>query len=246
MTPVKQTVILAAGRGTRLDGSGHGVPKPLVRVAGLPLVCHALAHAQDAGCHEAIIVIGHEGVQVRRAAEAIGGALTLHFVVNPDPSTPNGESLLLAEAHAAPRFFLQMVDHVFAEPVLVRLAARALGQVSCRVLVDRVPIHLDIADATKVRLSGRRVTAIGKDVDPWDAVDAGCFLLSHDVFAALRGVPSSEPRTVSSAMRRLAAHRALESIDLGGVGWADVDTPADRAAAERLLAASAAAGAVQR
>jgi choline kinase len=58
-----------------------------------------------------------------------------------------------------------------------------------------------MADATKVRLAGDRVTAIGKSVEPWDAIDAGCFVLTHGVFEALRAVPPGEPLTVSSAMR---------------------------------------------
>lgn len=235
-----QTIILAAGTGTRLGGLEHSVPKPLVTIGGLPLIAHALAHACASGCQEAVVVIGHQGSRVREAAVAAGLGLTLRFVETPDPSTPNGDSLLVTERHAASRFFLQMVDHVFAEPVLNRLAAGLLGDGRGRVLVDREPVGLDVGDATKVQLAGDAVIAIGKTVDPWDAIDAGCFLLSHGIFDALRTVPRTEARTVSSAMRRLAATQALDGVDIGGVRWVDVDTPSDRAAAERLLAGATA------
>jgi choline kinase len=142
-----------------------------------------------------------------------------------------------------------MVDHVFAEPALPKLTAAPLvPDEAGRVLVDRAPVNLDLSDATRVRWSGApsggtvpRVTAIGKQVAPWDAIDAGCFLLTHDVFEALRQVPRSEPRTVSSGMRRLAAGGRLSAADLEGIAWADVDTPADRDAAERLVQRLAAA-----
>ncbi len=241
---VTQTVILAAGLGARLNGSAAGVPKPLLEVAGLPLVAHALAHAAASGCADAIVVIGHEGARVRAAIEdmaatvAVAAGLTVHFVENPDPKTPNGESLLAAEPMVRDRFFLQMVDHLFGEPVLRRLASPSFDtRTVARVLVDRTPENLDLSDATKVRLDGDRVAAIGKAVDPWDAIDAGCFLLTPAVFQALRDVPPSEPRTVSSAMRRLVERRALSAGELVGVPWIDVDTPADRAGAERLFSA---------
>ena len=56
------------------------------------------------------------------------------------------------------------------------------------------------------------------------------------VTPCLREVPAAEARTVSSAMRRLVHGGALFSVGLAGVGWVDVDTPADRARGERLLA----------
>ena len=250
---VTQTVILAAGLGVRLAGSDASVPKPLITVAGLPLIAHALAHAAASGCDEAIIVIGHEGRRVRSAVEALLatttsssrlGRLAVRFVENPDPTTPNGHSLLAARPCARDRFFLQMVDHLFAEPVLRRLSSPPFDdRTAGRVLVDRAPVELDVSDATKVRLAGDRVTAIGKAIEPWDAIDAGCFLLTPAVFAALESVDASEPRTVSAAMRTLAGRRALAAGELRDVRWMDVDTPADRAAAERLLA-SQSAGAI--
>jgi choline kinase len=138
---------------------------------------------------------------------------------------------------AHPRFFLQMVDHMFDEVVLPKLVASAwcddeLG----RVLVDRAPVGLDLDDATKVRIAGDRVVAIGKAVAPWDAIDAGCFALTHAVFPALRAVADEGVRTVSSAMRQLVDRRGLCAVNVDGVRWVDVDTPRDRADAERMLA----------
>ena len=236
MAGVTQTIILAAGSGSRL-GAANGVPKPLMEVGGVPLVGHALRHARVSGCREAVVVVGHEGARVRSAVERMASGLSVRFITLPDASQPNGVSLLAAESLALPQFFLQMVDHVFAQPVLPTLIASPLEpREGGRVLVDGVPsAHLDLDDATRVRLAGDRVVAIGKDVRPWDAIDAGCFVLTSAVFDALRRVAATEPRTVSSGMRQLAARGALSAVDLGGVEWADVDTPADQETAERLL-----------
>jgi choline kinase len=239
--PTHQTVILAAGLGSRLGSADAGVPKPLLEVGGAPLITQALAHAEASGCREAVVVIGYEGARVRAAVEALCTPLTIRFVETPDPAAPNGHSLLAAEPLAAARFFLQMVDHVYARAVLPLLdEGPARESEAGRLLTDRAPDGPDLDDATKVRLDGDRITAIGKGIDPWDAIDTGCFVLTAAVFEALRQVPATEPRTVSSAMRGLAGRRALFAVDIGGVRWADVDTPADRESAERLLPAIAA------
>jgi len=239
---VIQTVILAAGNGSRLAHGSAGVPKPLMSVGGKPLLGHALDHARASGCVEAVIVVGHEGDRVADAARSMSAGLSIRFVETADPSAPNGLSLLAAEPAAASAFYLQMVDHLFAVPVLDKLVEMPLGAAGGRVLVDRTPGDIDLDDATKVRLAGAQVLAIGKGIEPWDAVDAGCFVLTSAVFTALREVPAAEPRTVSSGMRRLAARGLLEAVDLGPLEWVDVDTPADRESAERLLAQRALVG----
>jgi 1L-myo-inositol 1-phosphate cytidylyltransferase len=235
---VSQTVILAAGSGSRLSEARGDVPKPLMHVAGVPLIAHALAHAKASGCHEAIIVVGYAGDQVKAAVQAMPAGLTVRFVESPDPTAPNGVSLLAAEPAVGSAFFLQMVDHLFGDTALSKLAAVPLSTSEAgRVLVDRSPGDaIDLSDATKVRLDGGRVMAIGKGLDPWHAIDAGCFLLTPAVFEALRHVPIAEPHTVSSGMRQLVARGLLGSADVEGLDWVDVDTPADCEIAERLLA----------
>jgi 1L-myo-inositol 1-phosphate cytidylyltransferase len=234
---VTQTVILAAGSGSRLAATPDDLPKPLTVVGGVPLIAHALEHARASGCDEAVIVIGYKGARVQAAIEAMRPPLRIRFLESQDHTAPNGVSLLAAEQAAAHAIFLQMVDHVFARPALAQLVATPLMEEDAgRVLVDSAPSSgIDLNDATKVRFSNGRVTAIGKGLTSWDAIDAGCFVLTHAVFEALRRVPADQARTVSSGMRRLVAQGRLGWVDVGGVLWADVDTPSDRESAERLL-----------
>ena len=51
-------VILAAGKGTRMKSD---LPKVLHRVCGVPMVCHVLSAARQAGCHKLILVVGFGG-----------------------------------------------------------------------------------------------------------------------------------------------------------------------------------------
>jgi len=60
-----QTVILAAGEGTRMRPLTATRPKPLLPVAGRPLAAHAADAAVDAGTSELVFVIGYQGDAVR-------------------------------------------------------------------------------------------------------------------------------------------------------------------------------------
>ena len=57
--------ILAAGRGSRLGGD---VPKPLVELRGRPLVSWALGAATASDLRPVVLVVGHRGEAVTRAA----------------------------------------------------------------------------------------------------------------------------------------------------------------------------------
>jgi bifunctional UDP-N-acetylglucosamine pyrophosphorylase/glucosamine-1-phosphate N-acetyltransferase len=60
-----QTVVLAAGEGTRMRPLTETRPKPMLPVAGQPLVAHTLETAAAAGATEFVLVVGYEADAVR-------------------------------------------------------------------------------------------------------------------------------------------------------------------------------------
>jgi choline kinase len=234
----RQTVILAAGNGSRLSAQRGNLPKPLVPVAGRALIEHALDQAAAAGVEEAIIVTGNAADQMHRFLAGLRTPFRLNLIRNDRYHEPNGVSLLAAAPYVTGPFYLQMADHVFAQQVLHRLDGEDAGPPGAmRLLVDFHPAGLDEEDATKVRVRDGLVSAIGKDVRPFDAVDTGCFRLDPLIFEALREVERIEPPSVTMGMRWLLSRGGLAAVPLTGVRWTDVDTPADYATAELLFSA---------
>jgi len=64
MKPEK-AFILAAGLGTRMQPLTHECPKPLLRLAGRPLIDHALDRLEEAGVAEVIINLHHKAEMLR-------------------------------------------------------------------------------------------------------------------------------------------------------------------------------------
>jgi choline kinase len=235
--PVRDAVILAAGNGDRFKNGDHH-SKLLHPVAGQPLILRTLETATAAGLSSFCLVLGFEADRVRATVTANPIPNTqIRFVYNPDWHLENGLSALAARrcCHAR-RFALLMGDHLFDAVVLKRMLTLEIGGADSVLAVDSLPADPAVAhEATKVRMTAGRITAIGKDVDPWDALDTGLFVFSHAVFDALDAARAAGKTTLSAGVQRLASRGLMRAHDVAGAAWYDVDTLADLSAAESLL-----------
>ena len=61
-----RALVLAAGRGKRLRPLTDSTPKPLLPVAGVPILGHTLAQLAAVGCEGVAINLHHLGEAIRR------------------------------------------------------------------------------------------------------------------------------------------------------------------------------------
>lgn len=237
--PVKDAVVLAAGNGDRFHDVLCG-SKLLQNVAGQPLILRTLHTAAAAGITAFDIVIGYQAETVRAAIEyRLPPGTTAHFIVNDEWHLENGVSALAARERLSDRrFALLMGDHLFDAAVLARLRRHAVHPAESLLAIDtRTATSERAAEATKVRLDGDRIVAIGKDLTPFDALDTGLFVCAPNLFEALEEARVAGDTTLSGGIRRLAARGLMRGVDIGDADWQDIDTLEDLDAAETLLAA---------
>ena len=93
---MKQALILAAGRGARLDR--RGTPKPLVEVGGHPIIFRLIEQLRDVGVSKVHVVIGYEKHRIRRAiaGRPWGEYMEIEFHENLQWQKGSGFSVLAA------------------------------------------------------------------------------------------------------------------------------------------------------
>src|SRR5687767_10933583 len=98
--------------------------------------------------------------------------MRVHFSYNPEWHLENGVSVLAARGRFTRSFALLMGDHLFESDVLARLLRTRAGTDESLLAVDSRPAPQDVAaEATKVRMDGAKIVAIGKDLAEYDALD---------------------------------------------------------------------------
>src|SRR5438270_11253405 len=65
MTKIDRTVLLAAGRGTRMRELTADLPKPMIKVRGKPILLHIIEGLQAAGIKNFLIIVGYHAGAVR-------------------------------------------------------------------------------------------------------------------------------------------------------------------------------------
>lgn len=229
-----QAVILAAGDGGRLLPETAGLPKPLLPLAGRPIIRHVLDALAAAGVDDATLVVGYHGDALRHTlAAAPPAGMRLRFVENEAYLLGNARSLWTARDAVHSSFLLAMGDHV-VEPALLRsLVDGADGR--CRLAVERAAAFDERAgEATRARVRDGRVVDLGKGLAEWDALDTGAFWCTPRVFDVM--TPDLRAGEAGDVFATLARAGELDGIDVTGARWIDIDTAADLRRAEAMLA----------
>ena len=237
---VRDALVLAAGNGDRFK-NGSSESKLLQSVLGQPLILRTLRAAREAGITTFHIVLGYRARALRAVVEAnVPAGAEIHFLYNADWQLENGVSVLAArKALRDRRFALLMGDHLFDASVLARLLRTPVHAGESLLAIDSSAADPAVAaEATKVQLSGSRITAIGKQLARYDALDTGLFVCDPSVFLALDAAIAGGDTTLSAGIRRLAERGSMRGVDVAGAAWFDIDTVADLETAESQLTVS--------
>ena len=227
-----------AGSGSRLRASGELLPKPLIPIAGRPLVSYLIESLGAAGVRQLYVVVGENGdVLGSRLGAFIPKSMRLHPIHNPDWQKQNGLSVLCAEGKAGAPFFLLMGDHLFDSAILDRLADKA-DPTQLNLAVDRkLAAIFDLEDAMKVHTRDDSVVAIGKSLFTYNAIDTGIFLCPNELFEYLRRARAQRNGDcgLADGVQLMAQDGKVRAIDIGTAWWQDIDTEAMRIRAEEVL-----------
>lgn len=217
-----KAMILAAGRGERMGALTADRPKPLLPVAGVPLIEHHLRHLQAAGFREIVINTSYLGEQIRAAlGNGERWGLSIQFTIEPE-RLDSGGGIHNALPLLGNTPFLLVNGDVWTDMPLASL--QLPGNRLAHLVMVPNPDHNLRGDF--VLGDEGRVQSEGNDRLTY----SGIAVLSPDLFAGCEsGIFPLAP------LLRNAMREGLVSGERYGGVWIDVGTP------ERLERANAAA-----
>ena len=107
-----KAVIPLAGKGTRLRPHTHHLPKPLMRVAGRPVLAHLLDELLGFGVTEMVFIVGHLDEVIRRYMAEAYPDLPVHYVVQAVQDGTAG-AVKLAQPFADGELLILFADTLF-------------------------------------------------------------------------------------------------------------------------------------
>ncbi len=237
-----KALLLAAGKGSRIQTETSGNPKSLLPLGDTTLLGHSLRHFERAGITDIVVVSGYQRHSIMNFLSE-NWAGNVEVVFNPHYETTNVlYSFWLALPYLGGSDFIFLhADTVFEEAVLTRL----LSHDPQETFVFAVDDHDCEEEEMKVVTAGGFITEVNKTMDPkaCDGEFLGVARIAGEHIPSLRGYAE---RLFEGGEFQSFFERAVQGLidqedlkvavtDVSGLKWREVDFPEDYSAAREFF-----------
>jgi dTDP-glucose pyrophosphorylase len=209
-------VVMAGGRGTRLAPLTDQIPKPMLRVAGRPILERIVLHLVGQGVRRIFLAINYLGHIVRdhfQDGSRLGARI--EYLTEEKPLGTGGALSLLPEQPTAP--VLVMNGDLVTQADLGALLA--FHERGAQVATMGVRKYFHTVPFGCVELDGDRLVRLDEKPTMTRLVNAGIYVLAPQLVTALpRNVATTVPDILGNAMNAGQEVRAFEIDD----EWIDV------------------------
>ena len=231
-----KAIILAAGKGSRLDQSGETV-KCLLKFGSSTLVelqCNSL---RECGINEISVVVGFEAERVRRTC-----GTGIEYIENPIYEKTNSLYSLWLARHCFSDGFVVINSDVLFHPQLLSDLLTARREDALLVSYREQTEYGD--EEMKVKVRAGRVLDISKDMDPAEADGENVGIVKFGPTGAKLLQEQMAPLVENGVLRswapraflEFAKRRPLHVVGTRGFPWTEIDFPQDyRRAQEEIF-----------
>ncbi|ADJ13735.1 bifunctional sugar-1-phosphate nucleotidylyltransferase/acetyltransferase [Halalkalicoccus jeotgali] len=224
-----QTVILAAGQGTRLRPLSESVPKPMLPVAGRPIAAHVADAAVAGGADELVFVTGYMAEVVESYFGETYRGVPVSYATQ-DEQLGTAHAVRAAREHLTEAFAVLNGDNLYDPESIAELFANgpAIG-----VFEVENPSNYGVLSTE----SGRVTDIIEKPTEPpTNLANAGVYLFPAEAREFL-DVPMSErgEHELTDVLARVIEDHDVTPVELER--WMDVGRPWELLEANELLLA---------
>jgi dTDP-glucose pyrophosphorylase len=238
MAALSKAIILAAGRGTRMGALTEDLPKPMLPLAGKPMLEHILDRLRSAGVAEVVIVTGYRAETIEEHFRGYPLALTY---VRQQVINGTGTAALLGRTFAGSDPVLLTFGDIICDPgdyegISARL--RSSEHTGAVLGVRRVDDPWQGAAVYEAQGVVRRIVEKpekGTSTTHWNS--AGLYAFQPDIFdflAALQPSPRGEYELTSAVAAMIESDWRVLLYEIRG-DWRDVGRPEDLPVAEDIV-----------
>lgn len=214
-----QTVVLAAGQGTRMRPLTERRPKPMLPVADRPLVGHTVTSAVDAGASSIVLVVGYEAEDVRSYfGDTVNGVDITYAVQEEQRGTADAVRTAANHLDEGP-FVVLNGDALYDDPSLASLYEADAAVGSYRV-DDPTNYGVLTTDG-----AGTVTGVVEKPADPpSDLINTGAYVFPAEAQTWLDvGESERGELELTDVLERTCGEYAVESVPFDR--WLDVGRP---------------------
>ncbi len=226
---IQSAGVIAAGEGSRFRNAGITIHKPLIPVAGIPLIGHTLRRYQDAGIRKVVIIFNEGEADCADWVKAHFPRFELQIIVKSTASS--FESFCrVGEALGEGRHLISTVDSICSRADVDKMLAQGR---------DDREIHLGVTSFVHdekplwVQMDPQTLQIKSLGASSGEFATAGFYNVPGTIF-------SSKPDFPVASLRIYLKWLVEQGFKVFGVPLADVvdvDTPEDMELAEKLLKA---------
>lgn len=221
-----QAVILAAGKGTRLRPLTVRTPKPLVKLAGKPLLEHAFNALPDE-IKEVVLVVGHRAGQIRKHFGSIFGGKKIRYV-NQRRQKGTYHALYSAKRYLKYDFLVLMADDIYTKEDLIGLLKPEQA-----ILVKKVSGASERFGACIIKKGLLKGIAEKQKKVKFKFANCGAYKLTHAIFREPVIYGPTGEELLSIMVGTLGQKQQVNAVQ--ATRWFPIATPEDLKEAERLV-----------
>lgn len=223
-----KTVILAGGQGTRIPEYTKKIPKPMIKVAGAPLLTHIMKFYQSYGFNEFIIAVGYKGHIIKNYYKNSKEFKNLKVVDTGNHTMTGGRILRLKKLFSInENFFLTYGDGLSN----VNLKKLLNFHIKSKKIVTLTAVHPPVRfGELKIRKNNvLKFEEKPESISTW--INGGFFVLNYKIFKSIR---NDQTNFEKSSLELLSKKKNLAAFKHNGF-WKCMDNLGDKNFLEKLF-----------
>lgn len=223
-----KAVILAAGQGTRLNKGWTIVPKPLIEVADKTIIEHVISNLKEVGIKEFVIVIGFMSEHIKDyLRNGFDQGVQIEYVYNPNYKENMVSSLIKVKELVEDPFIVCMADLFFKGSIIKSLLGNVTIDTNYAFIDKKLKTARRIEERVKIKLAGDNINNISLELQDYDAIDCGIYLLQKSFFVKAEECITNGENTLPQIIAKIASHGQFQTLDIGEHQIIDIDREKD-------------------